>query len=429
MTSATTSVQPSPTVAAAGTVATRPAGATAGPLEFVPPRPSRTPQLLRRLQAGAALTLLLLGALSTWVITELRTDLTSAPGVSAQYARLGEVQSRLLAANTLAAEGVIKGNGSSIDRAEATGTRLNEAAKLLVAAATARPQDTEALATISGNLVSYGRLLQAADGRDAKTATVFLGRAGTLLDQQLLPELAALQKGLTAEAAARSWAESEFFVPLLAVTAAAFLGWVSWVVAQRSRRVLNPGLVGAIVAALIIGWVIVAAQQAGAAASTDSRQTQFSQVAGLTEAANQLGTAQRVQANAVLVRSWSDADAKVVAAAVKSAQNASDLAPSVPNLADYTRAQQKLADLMVKGDWTGAGGLVLASGKDDLDFIATRFDTAVSGARSEAVVAAASSPDGVRNALLWQLGAAVLAALVGAGLAVAGLEQRLREYR
>ncbi len=428
MTSTTTSVQPSATVAAAGTVATQSAGATAGPQEFVPPQPSRTPQLLRRLQAGAALALLLLGALSTWVISELRTDLATAPGVSAQYARLGEVQSRLLEANTLAAQGVIMGNGAMTDRAEAAGARLNEAAGLLVTAATARPQDTQALAAISGHLVSYGQLLRAADGRDAKVATGLLDRADTQLDDQLLPELAALQAGLTNEAAARSWTESEILVPWLAVLTVGFLGWISWFVAQRSRRVLNLGLIGAMVAALGIIWVTTAAQQAAAVASNESRGTEFSRVVGLTEATNQLGTAQRLQVHAVLVRSWSGPEANAVDAAVKAA-GTTGLASADSILTDYTAARKKLAGLMSKGDWKGAAGPALANGAKDLAGIARSFDEAVSQARGNAVVAAASSPDQVRGNLMWQLGAAFLAALVGAALAVAGLEQRLQEYR
>ncbi|MCC6496033.1 MAG: hypothetical protein IT193_07205 [Propionibacteriaceae bacterium] len=428
MTSTSTSVQPSQTAVAAGTMATTPAAGVAAQPEFVPPAPSRTPRLLRRLQAAAAIALLLLGGLGTWVISELRTDLASAPEVSAQYARLGEVQNRLLEANALAAVGVIEGDGGMTDRAEAAGARLNQAAGLLVAAATARPQDTEAVAAISGHLVGYGQLLRAADGRDAKTAKALLDRADTQLDKQLLPALAALQTGLSEEAAARSWTESEFFVPLLAVLTVGFLGWISWVVAHRTRRVLNLGLVGAVVAALAILWVTVAAQQAAAAASTDSRNTQFARVVDLTDAANQLGTAQRIHAHAVLVRSWTQGDASAVDAAVKAA-GGTDLPSGDRILADFKSAQNKLAALMAKGDWSGAAGLVLADGEEGLAGTAKSFDDAVSRARTEAVVAAAGRPDEMRDTLMWQLAAAVLAALFGAALAVAGMEQRLQEYR
>lgn len=428
MTSTTASVQPSQTAVAAGTMATRPAAGVAAQPEFVPPQPSRTPQVLRRLQAAAAIALLLLGGLGTWVISELRADLASAPGVSAQYARLGEVQNRLLEANALAAVGVIEGNGGMTDRAEAAGASLNQAAGLLVEAATARPQDAEAIAAISGHLVSYGQLLRAADGREAKTAKGLLDRADNQLDKQLLPGLAALQTGLSEEAAARSWTESEFLVPLLAVLTVGFLGWISWVVAHRTRRVLNLGLVGAIVAALAILWLTVAAQQAGAAASTDSRTTEFARVVDFTEAANQLGTAQRIQAHAVLVRSWTQGEAAAVDAAVKAAAGTS-LPAGDRILADYASARDKLVALMAKADWTGATGLVLAEGENGLAGIAKRFDDAASRARAEAVMAAAGSPDEVRNTLMWQLAAAVLAALAGAALAVAGIEQRLQEYR
>ena len=45
--------------------------------EFPPPVPSRTPQLLRRLQVAVALAVLIAGAVSVWVISDLRNDLAA----------------------------------------------------------------------------------------------------------------------------------------------------------------------------------------------------------------------------------------------------------------------------------------------------------------------------------------------------------------
>ncbi len=405
-----------------------PATAPPGQPEFSPPPPSRTPQLLRRLQAAAALVLLLLGGVGTLLITQLRTDLDSAPQVAAQSARLGEVQTRLLGAATLAAEGILKGKGATTSQAADAGTRVGEAAGLLVEAATARPQDAKGLTELSSEVSAYGAALRAADGRDTATAQGLLARAGRQLDEQILPDLAALQKALATEASARSTGLA-FVMPVLGLAAAAFVIWVSWVLAQRSRRVLNLGLVGAIVAVLVISWVTLAAQQGTAVAAGQSRGAQFARVTGLNEASSQVDTARRVQAEALLARSWPDAQAKAVTGAIDAAEKAADANAARSDLADYRKAESSLAALMAKADWAGADKLALSSEKSSVAVTSAAFQRTIAEGRKQATTAAADTAEEVRGGLPWQLAAVILAALVGAGLAVAGVAQRLVEYR
>lgn len=405
-----------------------PAAAPAGQPEFSPPPPSRTPQLLRQLQVVAALVLLVLGGVGTLLITQLRTDLDSAPQVAAQSARLGEVQTRLLGAATLAGEGVLKVNGAATNQAADAGARVGEAAGLLVEAATARPQDARALAELSSEVSAYGAALRAADGRDTATAQGLLDKAGKQLDEQILPDLAALQKALAAEASAGSTG-LVFVMPVLGLAAAAFLVWVGWVVAQRSRRVLNLGLIGAIVGVLVISWVTLAAQQGTAVAAGQSRGAQFTRVTGLNTASNQVDTARRLQTEALLARSWSDAQAKAVTAAIDAAEKAADTSAARSDLADYRKAETALGALMAKADWAGAGKLALTGDKSGVIVTSASFQKTISEGRLQATTAASEAADEVRSGLPWQLAAVILAALVGAGLAVAGLAQRLAEYR
>ena len=406
-----------------------PATVPPGQPEFSPPPPSRTPQLLRRLQAAAALGLLLIGGVGTLLITQLRTDLDSAPQVAAQSARLGEVQTRLLGAATLAAEGVLKGKGATTSQAADAGSRVGEAAGLLVEAATARPQDARGLTELSSEVSAYGAALRAADGRDTATAQGLLAKAGSQLDEQILPDLATLQKALATEASARSTGLAFVVMPVLGLAAAAFVIWVSWVLAQRSRRVLNLGLVGAIVAVLVISWVTLAAQQGTAVAAGQSRGAQFARVTGLNEASSQVDTARRVQAEALLARSWPDAQAKAVTAAIDAAEKAADTKAAKSDLADYRKAESSLAALMAKADWAGADKLALSSEKSSVAVTSAAFQKTIAEGRSQATTAAADTAEEVRGGLPWQLAAVILAALVGAGLAVAGVAQRLVEYR
>lgn len=405
-----------------------PAAAPAGQPEFSPPPPSRTPQLLRQLQAIAALVLLVLGGIGTLLITQLRTDLDSAPQVAAQSARLGEVQTRLLGAATQAGEGVLKGNGATTTQATDAGTRVGEAVGLLVEAATARPQDAAALSKLSREVTAYGTALRAADGRDTATARGLLDKAGKQLDGQVLPDLAILQKALATEASARSTGLA-FVMPVLGLAAAGFLIWVSWVVAQRSRRALNLGLVGAIVGVLVISWVTLAAQQGTAVAAGQSRGAQFTRVTGLNTASSQVDTARRVQAEALLARSWPDAQAKAVTAAIDAAEKVADTSAAKSDLADYRKAETSLAALMAKADWAGADKLAFSSEKSGVAVTSAAFQKTIADGRAQATTAAADAAEEVRSGLPWQLAAVILAALVGAGLAVAGLAQRLVEYR
>jgi hypothetical protein len=305
---------------------------------------------------------------------------------------------------------------------------VGEAVGLLVEAATARPQDSAALSRLSREVTAYGVALRAADGRETAAARAALEKANKQLDDQVLPDLAVLQDALAQEASTK--ADGLFFVmPVLGVLGAAFLIWVSWLVAQRSHRVLNLGLVGAIVGVLVISWVTLAAQQATAVAAGQSRGAEFTRVTGLNTASTQVDGARRIQAEALLARSWSDAQAKSVTVAIDAAEEAADTDAAKRNLADYRKAEAALAALMAKADWTAASKQALTSEKGGVIATSQAFQKTIADGRVQATTAATDAAADVRTGLPWQLAAVILAALVGAGLAVAGVAQRLVEYR
>ncbi len=277
-------------------------------------------------------------------------------------------------------------------------------------------------------MTAFGVALRAADGRDTATARSLLEAADKQLDGQVLPDLAILQEALATEASAQAlgWA---FVMPALGLAAAGFLIWVSWVVAQRSRRALNLGLVGALVAVLVIGWVTLAAQQATGVAAGQSRGAQFARVTNLNEGSTQIDRARRVQAEALLARSWSDAQAKAVDAAIDAAAIAADTTSARSQLANYRTAARALAGQLAKADWAAAGKLALSTDKSGVAATSAAFQKTVAAGRTQAATAAAEAAAEVSGGLPWQLAAVILAALVGAGLAVAGLAQRLVEYR
>ena len=403
--------------------------APAGPLaELAVPAPSDTPRLLRRLQVLAALALLLLGAVSTWVVMDLRSDLASAPGLTDQYARIGQVQAALVDANTTARKGVIAGNGRPSSQADEVGARLGTASGLLVEAARARGEDAAALVAISDHLVQYGHLLRAADGRDETTAAGFLAKADAQLDEELLPALEQLQDALSDEAHSRRWSQSPTTVQILGLVVLAGLGWISWIVARRSRRILNVGLVGALGCTVVVMWVTGAAQQSATQATEQSRGVELTNVVSLTDSINQASAAQRLQATGVQRRSWSAANADALDAAIAAASQGSP-ATADGDLERFRAASAALTALIAKPDWAAAEKALLSTADAGLAMSSHAFTGAVDTERAAAVTRAAATPDDARTALAWQLAIVIAAAVGGAALAGFGLQQRLREYR
>ena len=417
---------PVPRLSGAAPQALNPDGLLA---EMPAPPPSRTPRLLRRLQVGAGLALLLLGTAACWVVTLLSTDLAGVPGLADQYARLGDVHSALVDANATARLGVIAQDGSPSAQADQVGRDLGTAAGLLVDAAKARPQDAEALVTISSDLVAYGALLRAADARDDTTAARYLAQADRSLDERLLPALTQLQDDLQRQADAESLTGWSWIVPTVFVLVLGGLVAVSWVVAQRSRRVLNLGLVGAILAAVVVVWIAADAQSAAAAAGTTSAGTNFTKVASLSDAKNRISATRRLQATGTQQRAWSDARTEGVKSGIDGARSASLSSTAKTQLTAYASAATDVSALLTARDWAGAEKALASEADTGVSATAKAFADTVSNARAEAVSKAATTPGQVRGQLSLQFWAIVAAALGGAFLAVAGIQQRVREYR
>jgi hypothetical protein len=399
---------------------------TAAP-EFPPVVPSRTPQLLQRLQVLIALALLVAGAVSVWVISDLRNDLASAPNLAQQYARLGQVQHSLTSAARLTAESVITGEAAGGRRASDATKQLGTAAGLLVEAARDRPQDADELSTLSQAVLTYSQTLAAIPGTPRATALPQLTAADVQLDK-LLSGIASLQTRLTTEAASRPWSQSTPWATLACLAMLAVVVWAAWLVAQRSHRVLNLGLAAAGAALLVLLGTTAAAQGLAASASDASRGTQFGHVVNTTLAVTQLDAAQRVLTTAVVTQHW---DSTSVAAYTKAFQAASRAAApeDLPSLKSFDTAKNTLADQMTKGEWKAAATTLLADSNKSLAGTASTFLDDANNVLTSAVTDAATGPASARAGLVADLVVAIVLALAGAALGILGLYQRLREYR
>ncbi len=397
--------------------------------DVVTPAPSSSPQLLRRLQLLAAVGLALVGALAVLLIGELRTDLGFAPALSEQYARLGEVQTRLLNARNAVAEVVLLEQGADSSAAKAADEQLATATEQLVAAAAARPADAATLSSLGAQTIHYGQLLHTAAGAGRAEARRLLSQADQQLDDELLPGIAVVGQQLTDQAAHSSWAATGHLAvwPILVIVG--LLAWVSWTVAQLSHRVLNLGLLGAALAALVVLGTLLSAQNVAGDAATGSRTDQFGQVVAATQASVGIAEARRGQLDAVLAQQWNQAREKAFAQALDTAERAAPAGSAQKTVAAFADAHAALVKQLAAADWDGATRSLTSSGQQHLRPLTAAFQEQAAQAAAEAVSAAAEGPQTADNSLLWHLALAVTASIAGAALAVAGLSQRLREYR
>jgi hypothetical protein len=395
--------------------------------EFPPPIPSRTPQLLRRLQVAVALAVLIAGAVSVWVISDLRNDLAAAPNLAQQYARLGQVQHSLTRAADLAARSVVAGQNPEGKAAVAAVEEVATANALLIAAAKDRPQDADALAELSRSVLDYSVNIHAAAGASRTAALPLLAGASDQLDN-LASQIGTLQKQLSTEAQARPWSQGSPAALLVALAVIAGIGWVSWVLAQRSHRVLNVGLVGAAVAVLLVLGMTTAAQGAASAASDTSRNVQFTHVVNATTAVTELDTAQRVLTTAVLNQTWTTSAGSAFTKAFDAAGAAADQ-ESISGLKAVDSAKSSLVTQMTKGDWKAASAALLGDDSKSVAGAANAFRDRAEAVVGAATATAADEPQSARSGLVLQLVIAIILAVAGAVLGVIGIDRRLREYR
>ena len=418
---------PGPTPVRPPPTGSPPVPADTSSFDIAPPVPSRTPRLLQRLQVVVALAVLIAGAMSTWVIADLRGDLASAPNLAQQYARLGEVQHDLSAAARLAKVSVILGEAADGANAAAAIDQVVAASGLLVESAKERPQDAAALQAIGGDTLRYSLTLASAVGSPRTQALPRLAVAQKQLDA-LLGQLDDLQAQLAAEADARPWSQGTPAVWLVCLAMAAVVVWASWLVAQRSHRVVNLGLAAAVVALLSMIGITAAAQGAAVSASEASRSTQFARVVNTTAAVRHLDAAQQVLTTAVLTQTW-DATAQAnTTTEVKSATAAASK-ENLTGLSSFTNARDSLDTQMSKGEWKAATSALTDTAKKSLSGAAQAVRDNARSVSDGAVTIASAAPTSARATLVVQLVLVIVVALVGAALGVLGLYQRLTEYR
>lgn len=225
----------------------------------------QTPAKQRRGTTPTQLTLWRFVTVAVCVVTALaaaallisaRGSMNHAAGATQQLMRMHEIRALLLQADADATASVLTGGDAATD-----GEPVEEASRLIVEAAQAQPDDPERvrqLQDLNTAVLRYHAkvgLAQAVPEDDPAAESVRLDEAGTHLRTVALPILDDLIADYTTGIEGHARIISPWLVALLQMVPLVVTGYVMVWVARRFHRVLNIGIVAALLA-LAVGMVV-----------------------------------------------------------------------------------------------------------------------------------------------------------------------------
>ncbi|WP_207390438.1 hypothetical protein [Rhodococcus sp. ABRD24] len=269
----------------------------------------------------------------------------------------------------------------------------------------------------------------------------YLAEASTLMQTRLLPLAEALH---SERAAAATAPQSGFGRPLwtpIGLLVALLIAFVATqiVMARRTRRTLNPGLVfTTAMVAVLLAWMLIA----GLVSATSAHRavTEGSRPLTTLDAARILAQQARTEETLQLVRrDESENHARAFNAATTELHNLldtytarigrDDVARASVELSQWDASHQRMLDALSSGDWMSAAAMTAGA---DPDSSAAQF-SAVDGALTNAADSARAElrRDISRSSTVLSAlgpGAVVLTVVAAIGIPV-GLWPRLREYQ
>ena len=350
-----------------------------------------------------------------------------------QVLRLQQIKGDVFGADALAPSGLALGTPASAE----TGynAALQQAAQLTVEASQAQPLDQSDLTAVNAGLLNYVLTMERARTafpKDNSGGIASVNQASDLLQKETVPALDKLIAANTARvdaarASDRLWAAGLALVPVLVLVG------VSILVARRTRRLVNIGLLVALAASIVL-WRLVDTNLLQSASVVDSAragslQTATSAATGYSELArakaiegHQLLQPSRV---AELEPTWTQA----LGVTTSMTGNLGDASAGVKtNVTGYSTAHTALTALLRANKLTDAK----ASAGSTTTGVTPTYQAASEGLSE---VFSSATADTVNDISRQQNGlwiAGVLALLLGVLGAVAswiGVAGRLKEFR
>jgi hypothetical protein len=409
-----------------------------------------TPQRLRRVGA-----VLLAGALLAGVVG-LASGLSRADAVGDEGGRLAtlsadaaEIYRALADADAMATSGYVSGGTEPEVVRDRFDADVAAASARLVHAASGLADDdpaADAVVTITSNLPVYTALVESArtyNRLGLPLGQTYLGSASTLMRETILPAAAELRAAEYAALDTTLAHGGSLPIAVVVLGIAALVGVVHASVRERRRtnRVLNPGLVGAAAAlvVLVAWWVVATAVAAGALRGAD----QHSDAARALDDARAAALQARSNESLVLVarggagasdQGFTAQIAQVLAPggfldAAAAADPGSDLSPVRAAAERWRDAHVALRALDDGGRFPEAVASATGADQQGSGVTFEALDTAL-GAAADAQRAAFADEAAFARAAVDPLPAAsaVLGVLAAVGI-VLGIGRRLGEYR
>lgn len=437
------------------------AAAPAGAVSPAPPPGAASPDRWQRLRHRLARTpgrlvlatvLAVVAALALGLAGFLAGDgqaraLDAARDDAAQLVGVQELRNDLVSADATATNAFLVGGLEPPEQRAAYEESLAAGAQAVPALAGAQPADADALSGVADAVQRYAGLVESARANNRQgfpVGSAYLDQASTTLRADTLPtldDLAAASADRVADdlgtvSGARGWL-------VLVVAGLVLLLLVQGWLARRTHRVLNVGLATGTVVAFVGAVAVGVAVVGGASSARAVADGPYAATVAASQALASATDAKSMESFTLIKRGSGQAYEESFVASTDAAASGLDDAADAADaggtdssagsaaalLGTWVAAHQQVRALDDGGDWDGAVALATSTGEGTPN---AAFDAFADQARADVDAASQEVSDRLGRASTTASVTAWLALVTGvlaAGLAVAGVSARLKEYR
>jgi CHASE3 domain sensor protein len=395
-----------------------------------------TPTVLRAWRSALVVLCVLFAVVGALGVQRRADALQRVDTAAQQLIAVQDLRVAAVSADSIASTAFLVGGDDLVARAAYDEQIRQAQAGLVRVAADVNSADAESLAGASERLSVYARLVEQAEANNRQgfpVAAAYLRQARSVLGGDVVPALRGVEQRqrdeinqqLASANRAGAWLHLVGW-PLLAV-----LGAAMWWLARRFRRLVNAPLAAA-TALVLVALVAAASSQGGAMGDVDAAIG--GALARADRVAQARGAAFDARANEALTlinRGNGAADEAAWATATTYVRDSLSGEPCtdvclVDRYQQYAVEHVALRGLDDGGLWDAA---VVAAREGPLVEAFSRFDTDSAAVVSEQIAVAAPVLADAHDRLSMPRWLVIVAGLAAAALAVAGCNQRLREYR
>lgn len=394
-----------------------------------------TPTMLRLLRTLIVVAIAVATTISAVTLSAASRDLDRVAAGTAQLLAVEGIKSEVLRADGLATNGLAQGASETEAQRAEYRNHLVQAARLTVEASSADATDVDALANVNGLLLRYASsidLARSAAGQPETIATL-LAQSDALLSDQLVPALddliAAHQADLDVARSMSMLATTlSAIVPLLLLLVAIFL------VARRTRRIINLGLAIAVIIAVASWQLVWQVTSATTSMVATTRANQLQSAIAASHTLTNVSVAKSVEGRQFVQPAKVDElqsvwQRSMAAASAQLANIQGSQATHSNNMTAYSDAHAAVLPVIRSGD---AAAIAAAAGSTASNGVNPTYTTLVDGLAntSQTTRDNARTQLGNQSTQLVQYSFLVSAlGLLGLIAAAYGLSVRLREYR